>query len=128
LTTKYSWIESMALKNVLAALAGCLCLMDSALAEESSVLDKTMSALSRAADATVRGVERGARAAGHGIEAGLAATEYGIKRGAAATSDALSKVGEKIVGHSSKESFSNGSVDKENQQKPSPPPAQSKAE
>ena len=118
----------MSLKRVLAALAGCLCLLGGAHAEEGSVVDKTMSALSRAADATVRGIERGAKAAGHGIEAGLAATAYGIKLGVAATADALSKVGEKIVSHSGNESSANSSIDRDNWQKPTPTPSQSKAD
>jgi hypothetical protein len=118
----------MTLKHTLAALAGCLCFLGGAHAEEASIVEKTMSALSRAADATFRGIERGAKAVGHGIEAGLAATEYGIKRGAAATSDALSKVGDKFVSHAGNESSAHGSVDKDNRQKPTPPPAQSKAD
>ena len=118
----------MAMKHFLVALVGGFCLIGGAQAEESSVLDKTMTALSHAADATVRGIERGARATGHGIEVGLNAAAYGIKRGADATSDALNRVGNKIVGSADKESQAGVPAENNNGHKPKPPPSQTRSE
>jgi hypothetical protein len=118
----------MPLKHYLVALVGWLFFISGIQAEERSVIDATTSALARAADATVRGVERGARAAGHGIEVGLNATANGIKRGAQATSDALNHVGNKIGGSSSNEPPAEGASEKNQGQKPMPPPSQSKAD
>ena len=118
----------MSSKCFLAVLVGCLYFVGGAQAEEQSVIDKTMSALARAADATVRGIERGARATGHGIEVGLNAAAYGIKRGADATSDALNKVGNKILGPSGNEPPAGAPTENNQGQKPIPLDLQSKSE